>query len=198
MNITKNCAFSSSDESLLIVIPVPFRVRAASPRPSWNRCTRTRLLRRRVARMFLCQELDSHLVQYLFSQVIPQDTRSAANMQGDLLNVIFGVRQLGLERSDRSNGRCLRWSVCLTTSLRTVTRSTSGPSSAEVTSQLSHISVCDVPTRSSASSVPPCTGRSSSLRVADFLLGGGHHQQAFRKRLSDVELVKHFRELHRN
>ena len=29
-------------------------------------------------------------------------------MQGGLLSVVFGVRQLGLERSDLRNGRCLR------------------------------------------------------------------------------------------
>ena len=81
--------------------------------------------RRRVAKMFLCQDFDSHVVKlivHLFSQVIPQDTRSTANMQRDLLNVIFDVRQLALECSDRGNGRFLRWSVCMTTSLRTVTR----------------------------------------------------------------------------
>ena len=125
--------------------------------------------------MFLCQDFDSHIVKlivHLFSQVIPQDTRSAANMQGDVLNVIFDVRQLGLESSDRGNGRFLRWSVCLTTSLRTVTRSTSCPSSAEVTSQPSHSSACDVMTRSPVSSAQPCTGRSSSLRVTSFLLEG--------------------------
>ena len=93
-------------------------------------------------------------------------------MQGGFLNVVFSVRQLGLERSDRSNGRCLCWSVCLTTSLRTVARSTSDPSSAEVTPQLSHISVCDVMKRSLVSSAQPCMGRSSSLRVTCFLLGG--------------------------
>ena len=60
----------------------------------------------------------------------------------------------------------------MTASLRTVTRSTSGPSSTEVTSQPSHISVCDVVTRSPVSSVPPCTDRSQSLRVTSFLLKG--------------------------
>ena len=64
----------------------------------------------------------------------------------------------------------------------------------EVTSQPWHISVCDIMTRSLVSSAQPCTGRSSSLRVTRVLLGQ-HLQQAFHKRLSDLD--KHVRELHR-
>ena len=41
----------------------------------------------------------------------------------------------------------------------------------EVTSQPSHISVCGIVTHSSVSSVQPCIGRSSSLRVTSILLG---------------------------
>ena len=57
--------------------------------------------------MFTCQDFDSHFVKlivHLFSLVIPEDIRRAANMQASSLNVIFGVRQLGVERSDRGNG----------------------------------------------------------------------------------------------
>ena len=73
--------------------------------------------------MFLCQDFESHVVMlivHLFSlvliQVVPQNIPSAASVRGSLLSVIFGVRQLGLERSDRANGRFLSWSICVSTS----------------------------------------------------------------------------------
>ena len=94
-------------------------------------------------------------------------------MQGDLLNVIFDVRQLGLERSDRDNGR---FSFPLVRLLDYVAPHSHA---LDVRSCLhgsdfapSHNSVCDVMTRSLVSSVPPCTGWSSSLCVTGFLLEG--------------------------
>ena len=87
-------------------------------------------------------------------------------------------------------------SVRLTTSLRTVTRSTSCPSSTEVTT-LAHLSVRRHDTLigvfCSALHGPELISAKNQLSP-----GFQRHQQAFRSWLTDVELVKQFRELHRN